>query len=263
MNEQDQAGAQQPPAGLRAQIDLPAPVAVWVFAAHAIAVLSPLVLLWAVYANWDYVAGQANAPGFFYVAVAFMMASGAFEFAQNTADRWYLLPGMGSTTSPALADFLFYMCNALSMMALITACVGVIWWVLALCVLLAGLFAFLYLTGRPPYAAFVVLGFISTLALFFTFDNPIVFLQLVTGQLTLYFFTLLLKTRAQSLHGCVALVSTSGLWVIAWAIHSSAAGSPPGWVLLVVLAVAAGGLALLLKPRLEKLKATPRRFRTG
>ena len=260
MNEENQAGAQPAPAGLKAQIDLPAPVAVWVFAAHAVALLSPLVLLWAVHANWDYVAGQANAPGLFYLAVAFMMASGSFEFAQNTADRWYLLPGMGSTTSPALADFLFYMCNALSMMALITACVGVIWWILALCVLLTGLFAFLYLTGRPPFAAFGVLGFISTFALFFTFDNPIVFLQLLTGQLTLYFFTLLLKTRAQSLHGCVALVSTSGLWVIAWAIHSSSAGSPPGWVLLVVLAVAVCGLALALKPRLEQLKATPRRY---
>jgi len=258
MNEENQGGAKKPPTGLRAQIDLPAPVAVWVFAAHAIALLSPLVLLWAVYANWDHVAFRANAPGFFYVAVAFMMASGAFEFAQNTADRWYLLPGMGSTTSPALADFLFYMCNALSMLALITACVGGVWWLLALCALVAGVFAFLYLSGRPPYAAFGVLGFLSTFALFVTFDNPIVFLQLVTGQLTLYFFTLLLKTRAQSLHGCVALVSTSGLWVIAWAIHSSASGRPPGWVLLLVLAVAAGGLALALKPRLEKLKATPR-----
>lgn len=260
MNEEKQVGEQQPPAGLKAQIDLPAPVAVWVFAAHAIALLSPLVLLWAVYANWDHVAFRASAPGFFYVAVAFMMASGAFEFAQNTADRWYLLPGMGSTTSPALADFLFYMCNALSMMALITACIGGIWWLLALCAVVAGAFAFLYLTGRQPYAAFGVLGFLSTLALFLTFDNPIVFLQLVTGQLTLYFFALLLKTRAQSLHGCVALVSTSGLWVIAWAIHSSANGRPPGWVLLVVLAVAAGVLALALKPRLEQLKATPRRY---
>ncbi len=258
MNEEKQAGAQPAPVGLRAQIDLPAPTAAWVLTAHAIALLSPLVLLWAVHANWDHVADQANAPAFFYVAVAFMMASGAFEFAQNTADRWYLLPGMGSTTSPALADFLFYMCNALSMMALITACVGVIWWLLAVCALLAGVFAFLYLTGRPPYMAFGVLGFISTFALYFTFENPIVFLQMVTGQLTLYFFTLLLKTRAQSLHGCVALVSTSGLWVIAWGIHGSAQGRPQGWVVLIVLAVAAGGLALALKPRLGRLRATPR-----
>ncbi|MXZ27368.1 MAG: hypothetical protein F4222_08015 [Gammaproteobacteria bacterium] len=260
MNEESGGRAIRKPAGLKAQIDLPTPVAVWVFAAHAIALLSPLVLLWAVYANWDYVAFRANAPGFFFVAVAFMMASGAFEFAQNTADRWYLLPGMGSTTHPALADFLFYMCNALSMLALITAFVGGVWWLLALCVLMAGVFAFLYLTGRPPFTAFGVLGFLSTLALYFTFDNPIVFLQLVTGQLTLYFFALLLKTRAQSLHGCVALVSTSGLWVIAWAIYSGARGRPQSWVLLVVLAVAAVVLALALKPRLEKLKATPRRY---
>lgn len=258
MNDENRAGSQQTAASLQAQIDLPAPVAVWVFAAHAIALLSPLVLLWAVHANWEYVALQAKAPGFFYVAVAFMMASGAFEFAQNTADRWYLLSGMGSTTHPALADFLFYMCNALGMMALITSCMGGVWRLLALCVVVAGLFAFLYLTGRQPFAAFGVLGFVSTFALFLTFENPIVFLQLVTGQLTLYFFALLLKTRAQSLHGCVALVSSSGLWVIAWAIHTSANGRPPGWMLLVVLAVAAGGLALALKPRLQKLKATPR-----
>ena len=86
------------------------------------------------------------------------------------------------------------MCNALSMLALITACLGGVWWLLALCVLVAGAFAFLYLTGRPPFAAFGGLGFLSTLALYFTFDNPIVFLQLVTGQLALYFFALLLKT---------------------------------------------------------------------
>ena len=260
MNEDKQSGAQPAPVGLRAQIDLPSPVAAWVLTAHAIALLSPLILLRAVHANWDYVAGQANAPAFFYVAVALMTASGAFEISQNTADRWYLLPGMGSTTSPALADFLFYMCNALSMMALITACVGVIWWLLAVCALLAGLFAFLYLTGRPPYMAFGVLGFISTFVLYFTFGNPIVFLQMVTGQLTLYFFTLLLKTRAQALHGCVALVSTSGLWVIAWAIHGSAQGRSQGWVVLIVLAVAAGGLVLALKPRLGRLKATPRGY---
>ena len=260
MNEKSHAGAQQAPTGLKAQIDLPAPVAVWVLAAHAVALLSPLALLWAVHANWNYVTAQANAPGFFYVAVAFMMASGAFEFAQNTQDRWYLLAGMGSTTRPALADFLFYMCNALSMLALITACIGGVWWLLSLGGLAAAVFAFLYLTGRQPFIAFGVLGFLSTLALFFTFDNPIVFLQLVTGQLTLYFFTLLLKTRAQSLHGCVALVSTSGLWVIAWAIHSSAQGRPQSWMLLIVLAVAIGVLAFALKPRLERLKATPRRY---
>lgn len=258
MNAENQARAQRQTVGLKAQINLPAPVALWVLTAHAIALLSPLLLLWAVHANWDYVAVQANAPAFFYVAVGFMMASGAFEIAQNTADRWYLLPGMGSTTSPALADFLFYLCNALSMMALITACIGGAWWLLAICILVAGVFAFLYLTGRRPFIAFGVLGFLSTFALYFTLDNPIVFLQLVTGQLTLYFFALLLKTRAQSLHGCVALVSSSALWVIAWAIHSSAQGRPQSWLLLVALAAAAGVMALVLKPRLEKLKATPR-----
>ena len=261
MNEKGGGLGKRAPIGLRAQIDLPAPVATWVLAAHAVSFLTPLLLLWAVHVNWDYVAGQARAPAFFYVAVALMMASAAFEIAQNTADRWYLLPGMGSTTSPAMADFLFYMCNALSMLALITACAGAVWWLLALGGLAAGLFAFLYLTGRRPFLAFGALGAASTLALFFTFDNPIVFLQLVTGQLTLYCFALLLQTRAQALHGCVALVSTSGIWVVAWAIHSSAQGRPLSWTLLIAMGVFAGVVALVLKPRLAKLKPTPRRVR--
>ena len=93
-------------AGLRAQVALPTPVAIWVLAAHAIALLTPLLLLWAVYANWVFVSALAAAPGIFYVAVAFMMAASAFEIAQNTADRWYLEPGMGSTDGTALSDCL-------------------------------------------------------------------------------------------------------------------------------------------------------------
>ena len=105
MNENGGGQAKRPPVGLRAQIDLPAPVATWVLAAHAVSFLTPLVLLWAVHVNWEYVAGQAQAPAFLYVAVALMMASAAFEIAQNTADRWYLLLGMGSTTRPGDGGF--------------------------------------------------------------------------------------------------------------------------------------------------------------
>ena len=263
MSEKSGGQEQQNPVGLRARIDLPAAVAVWVLVAHAIALLTPLLLLWAVYANWDHVAEQASAPAFFYVAVALMMASAAFEIAQNTADRWYLLPGMGSTTRPALADFLFYVFSCLGTVALITACMGDAWWLVAISLIAAGAFMFLYLTGRPPFAALGALGLISTVVLFLTFGNPIVFLQPVAGQLTLYFFTLLLKTRAQSLHGCLALVSVSGLWVIAWAIYGSAREAPESWTFVVGFVAAAGIAALALKPRLEKLTATPHRQVAG
>ena len=185
MNQESGDPRKPAPVGLKAQIDLPGPVAIWVLGAHTIALLTPLLLLWAVYANWEFVFARTIAPAFFYVAVALMMASAAFEIAQNTADRWYLTVGMGSTTRAALADFLFYMCNALSMLALITACIGGFWWLLGLCALVAGVFAFLYLTGRQPFMAFGVLGAGSILSLYFAFNNPILFLQLVTGQLTL------------------------------------------------------------------------------
>ena len=244
--------------GVRAQIDLPAPVAVWVLAAHAIALLTPLLLLWAVHANWGYVAARTAVPGLSYVAVALMMAGAAFEIGQNTADRWYLEKGMGSTDSMALADFLFYLCNCLGTLALIAACMGDLWWLMGFSVAVAGAFVFLYLTGREPHKALGILGLVSTIALYLTFGNPIVFLQIVAGQLTLYFFTLLLKTRAQSLHGCVALVSTSGIWAAAWAIFSGAAGKSQTWLFVVAFAAAVALLALALKLRLEQLAATPR-----
>ena len=224
-------------AGLRAQVALPTPVAIWVLAAHAIALLTPLLLLWAVYANWVFVSALAAAPGIFYVAVAFMMAASAFEIAQNTADRWYLEPGMGSTDGTALSDFLFYLCNCLGMLGLIAGCMGDLWWLMGACAAIVGAFVFLYLT----------------------FGNPIVFLQIVASRLTLYFFALLLKTRAQFLHGCVALASTAGIWVAAWAVYSGAAGRPQGWAFVIALAAAIGLLALSLKQQLERISATPRR----
>ena len=246
-------------AGLRSQVALPAPVAIWVLAAHAIAFLTPLLLLWAVYTNWAFVSARAAAPGVFYVAVAFMMAAAAFEIAQNTADRWYLEPGMGSTDGTSLSDFLFYVCNCLGMLGLIAGCMGDKWWLMAVCTAIAGAFVFLYLIGRQPFLALGILGLISTLALYLTFGNPIVFLQIVAGQLTLYFFTLLLKTRAQFLHGCVALSSTAGIWVAALAVYSGAAGRPQSWVLVIGVAATIALLAFSLRQRFEKLSATPRR----
>jgi len=244
---------------LRAQIDLPTPVAIWVISAHAIAQFTPLVLLWVVYANWEFVAANTYAPGLFYLAIAIMMATSAFEIAQNTFDNWYLEPGMGSTDQPALADFVFYFFSSASLVILIAACMGHLWWLVLSSSALVGIFAFLYLTGRAPFAVLGILGLISTIVLFLAFGNPIIFLQFVTVQLTLYFFTLLLKTKAQSMHGFTAFASTLGLWVLAWAIIGSAAGQPKSWIFVLILAAGLGLAALLLKPRLEKLTATSHR----
>jgi len=244
---------------LRAQIDLPTPVAIWVIVAHAIAQFTPLLLLWVVYANWEFIVANTYAPGLFYLAIAIMMTASAFEIAQNTSDNWYLEPDMGSTTQPALADFVFYLLTGSSMVILIAACMGHLWWLVASSAVLVGVSAFLYLSDRAPFAVLGIVGLLSTTALFLTFGDPIVFMQIVTGQLTLYFFSLLLKTKAQSMHGFTAFLSTSGLWMLAWAITGSAAGEPKSWVLVITLAAGLGLAAILFKPKLEKLSATPRR----
>jgi hypothetical protein len=75
---------------------------------------------------------------------------------------------------------------------------------------------------------------------------------------TLYFFGLLLRTGAQSLHGCTTVAAASGLWFTVLAIGNGAAGRATSWlVLLAALAAAALALALLRAP-LSRLAATPR-----
>ena len=246
---------------LRDQIDLPTPVGVWVIAAHAIAQFTPFLLIWVVYDNWEFVVANTYEPGLFYFAAAIMMATSAFEIAQNTFDNWYLEPGMGSTTDPALADFVFYLFSCSSFVILIAACMGNLLWLIGISVLLVGLFAFLYLTDRPPFSALGILGLVSTTTLFLSFGDPVVFMQIVTGQLTLYFFSLLLKTKSQSMHGLTAFTSCTGTWFLAWAISGSASGEPKSWTFVISLTIILSIAALFFKPRLEKLQATPRRSR--
>jgi len=245
---------------LRSQIDLPAPVAIWVLFAHAVAQFTPLVLIFSIYDNWEFVIANTNAPGLFYAACALMMATSAFEIAQNTFDKWYLEPGMGSTTDPAFADFIFYLFSCSTFVIIIIACMGNLLWLIALSVLLLLLFIFLYMTDRPPFAVLGILSLISTVTLFLSFGNPIVFIQIVTGQLTVYFFSLLIKTKAQSMHGLTAFISCTGTWFIAWGIYGAASDEPKSWAFVIFLTIFFALAALLLKPRLEKLKPTPHRI---
>lgn len=89
--------------------------------------------------------------------------------------------------------------------------------------------------------------------------TPVAIWVLAAHAIALLTPLLLLKTRAQFLHGCVALASTAGIWVAAWAVYSGAAGRPQGWAFVIALAAAIGLLALSLKQRLERISATPRR----
>ena len=243
---------------IRNEVQLPGPVAIWVLSAHLYGLLIPLVLLWAFIGNQDYIAQRADYPALFVFAAAIMMAASAFEIAQNTFDRWYLTPDTGSANGTGFCDMIFYCLIVMSQAIVLLACVGSHVWIAAGSIALAVVFPWFYLSQRFIYLPLALLGTGSVIAGWFTFEDPVIFLQLLMTPLTNAFFSVLLRTGAQALHGFTTVAAASNVVFIAWAMISSADGEPTPW--WVAGAIALGLLlVVVLVPRLTAgLQPTPR-----
>ena len=181
---------------LRAAVDLPPGTATWVLLAHAVTMLNPLVVVWAVYAYPDFVAERAHAPLFFFIGSGVLMAGSAFEVAQNTLDRWYLTPETASCEGRAFCDLCFYtlICAGLGCYAHAAAGDLVLPTVIAMAA--PPYFAWAYATDRAPFPALGLVGITSSVSLFLALGDPVVFLQTFVGTgMTQLFFKALLKTR--------------------------------------------------------------------
>ncbi len=239
---------------LRAQIDLPTPVAIWVLLAHAVALFSPLTLLWVGHDRGAALDDLLAAPFALHVAAALFLVASAFEIAQNTTDRWYY-----EGPYPAFSDLLFNAGIAFGLGALGLAAGIDRLWVVAVVVVAAAAFPVLYLAGRVPYPATGVLGIAGTGLLWHALDNPAVLLLLVfTTGLNLYFLELVVRTRAQSLHGAIALTNGVGLLTVPLAIDQAVRGEPMSLATVGLIAAAIGVAALLAWRPLSRLAQTPR-----
>jgi len=238
---------------IRSQIDLPTGVAAWVFLAHAVALASPIVLTWQAAASGARLRTVLDEPSWLHVSAGFFLIGSVFEIGQNTMDRWYY-----QGPYPAFADLLFNTFIALGIGALgLAAGVGA-WWVIAIVGAASVAFPVLYLTDRTPYPATGVLAIVSVGLLYHRLHDPVVFVLLVfTTGLNLYFLALVVKTKAQSLHGAIALTNGLGLLSIPWALRASQhAHTSARSVIALTLAIAIVA-ALAWKP-LSALKPTPR-----
>jgi hypothetical protein len=238
-------------------VQLPLPVAIWVLGAHAYALFVPVILLLAI-AHHPEVAGAVDYPLMLYVAIGLMMAGSAFEIAQNAIDKWYLTPETGSAEGTGFCDFLFYWLIIASQAAIAIACVGSQSWVVALGVLGVLIFPVLYFRQTAQFAPLAVLGLLATVAAWWRFGDPVIFLQLLLTPLTMYFFGCLLKTGAQVLHGCTTAAASSGVLFVAWGIHGAATGQPQSWLTIALIAGVTGLVAIVLRPQLLRLSPTPR-----
>lgn len=238
---------------IRSQIDLPVGTATWVFLAHAVALASPIVLSVQAATDASWLRTVLDEPRWFHVSAAFFLIGSVFEIGQNTMDRWYY-----EGPYPAFADLLFNTFIALGIGALgLAAGVGA-WWVIAIVGAASVAFPVLYLTDRTPYPATGVLAIVSVGLLYHRLHDPALFLLLVfTTGLNLYFLALVVKTKAQSLHGAIALTNGLGLLSVPIALHASRSQNTSARGVIALTLAIAIGCALAWRP-LSRLKPTPR-----
>jgi len=241
-----------------AAVQLSGREAAWVLSAHAYALLVPLLFSLAIWRYWDYLQTTTDEPFLFFIAGALFAAGAAFEVAQNTMDNWYLTKDSASANGVGFCDFLFYLCITAGTAVGAVAVGGDQWWVLLVAVAAVLALPPLYFSNGPHFAA---LGAANVLAIglaYAAFGDPVIWLQLLATGATIYFFELLLRSGAQTMHGFTTLSASSGVWFLIWAIANGAAGSSVTWVTVLsvsALSVAAGAA---LWPRLRRMRPSRR-----
>lgn len=239
---------------MRAEIDLPTPVAVWVLVAHALTLFSPLLLVWVAHNRADELSLLLDAPFALHVTAALFFMGSAFEISQNTMDRWYY-----EGPYPAFADLLFNAFIAFGLGGLAIAAGLDRPWVIVVVVLAMIAFPVLYLADQVPYPATGVLGVVGVGLLWQVLDNPVILLLLVfTTGLNLYFLALVVKTKAQSLHGAIALTNGIGLLAVPIALEGAATHTPINLTVVIGITVLIGIAAAAAWAPLSRLAPTPR-----
>jgi hypothetical protein len=130
-----------------------------------------------------------------------------------------------------------------------------LWWLMLATMLV---FPLAYLFGLPGAPFLAINGIASTVAAFYALNNPVVFYSLLGTFLTLFFLSILLKTRNQVMHGFTTIVNALGLLATPLAIHQAATNSASSWLWVVASSVVVILVCLVVRKRLLLLPPTPR-----
>ena len=241
-----------------AQVEIRWPEAAWVLGAHLYAVLVPLILVLVVDHHWGYLLEHTFKPSLLYVVVGLFCAGSAFEVAQNAMDRWYLTRECASALGSGFVDMLAFWFMTAGQGVMAIAIGGDQWWVIAIAVIAVLAFPVFYLAGKAVFLPMAVVGILTAILAYLSFGDPVIFLQLLLAQVTLFFFNALLETGAQILHGFTTAAAASGVWFLIWAIHNGEAGTPMSWVVVIGVVIVAAILRFTLQPVLARLPMSPR-----
>jgi hypothetical protein len=255
--------AGQPVKDVMSSVEIGGLEAVWVLGAHLYAVLTPLVLVLVTSHHWEYLVATVYNPSLFYVAALLLAAGSAFEVAQNTIDRWFLTPEVASASGAGLCDMLAFWFVTVGQSVVAIGLAGDLWWVLAIAGSVVVLFPILYLKQIAHFGPPAMIGVVVALLAFDAFGDPIIFVSVFLGGVTMFFFNALMDTGAQLLHGCTTVVASSGIWFFRWAVENGDAGTRESWWMLALVIAGAVIVMAILKPVMSKLPASERIVRQG
>ena len=185
-------------------------------------------------------------PDFLYYASGCLIVGSLFEIIQNTKDRWYITAETASGKESGLFDGLFTFFILTGQAFILIALMGNANWILWTAVLATITTPIFYIKEQFVFLPTSIIGLLNVIIGFYIFSDPIIFLQLATVMMTLYFFNLLIKTKAQLFHGLTAISASSGVWFFVLSVNNAAQSQVPGNFLyqlsnwLVVLSIFIG-----------------------
>ena len=244
--------------GVVTQIEIGTLEAIWVLGAHVYALLMPLVLCWLATHYGVYLGETTDLRFLLYVAAVFLAIGSAFEVAQNAIDHWYLTPETASGNGTAFCDALFFSFITVGQLLLALAMAGRTVWVLLLSVVTIVLIPLCYPRQSVRFVPLTISGLLMVVTVWLAFGDPAIVLTLLLAGVTVYFFTALLETGAQSLHGFATIAASSGLWFVVIAVQNSYAGTRYGWTSIALVIAIAAIVMAALRPLLCRLPASRR-----
>jgi len=184
-------------------------------------------------------------PDFLYYASCCLILGSLFEIIQNTKDHWYITAETASGEESGLFDGLFTFFILTGQALILVALMGDanwVFWTAGLAILTTPVF---YIKEKFVFLPTSIIGLLNVITGFYIFSDPIIFLQLATVMMTLYFFNLLLKTKAQLFHGFTALSASSGIWFLVFSVDNAAQGQLTSWLTLVSIMIGLSFIFLL------------------
>ncbi|MFW2404831.1 MAG: hypothetical protein ACN4GT_08690 [Gammaproteobacteria bacterium] len=240
------------------EIEIRGPEAVWVLLAHLYALLVPIVLVLVTHHHWDYLVATTHNPFLFYIAAVLMTAGSSFEVAQNAIDKWYLTPETGSANGVGFCDMLAFWLFLVGQAFVAVGLAGDAWWVVAIAAVAVVSFPVSYLLQVQQFTATGVVGILVAVLGYRAFGDPVIFLPIFLGFATMVFFTALLETGAQVLHGLTTVAASSGIWFFRWAVENGDAGTPNSWLFAIGILVVGAGIIAAIRPLMLKLPRSER-----